>query len=149
MVATSLLNYATPLVRYELGDVVELGEACPCGRGLPVLRRVRGRVKALVYLPNGDTCFPNVWSDLMAIPKIRQFQMIQTSLQDIVLKLVVTAPLDAAERRSVTLAIHKKLLHDFDVEIIYADDIPREPSGKYREFKSELSGAPDIPVAIN
>ena len=146
VVATSLLNYATPLIRYELGDIVELGEACPCGRGLPVLRRVRGRVKALVHLPNGDTCFPNVWSDLMAIPKIRQFQMIQTSLQNIVLKLVVTAPLDAAERESVTLAIHKKLLHDFDVEIIYTDDIPREPSGKYREFKSELAGALGTPA---
>jgi phenylacetate-CoA ligase len=142
VVATSLLNYATPLLRYDLGDIVELGEACPCGRGLPVLRRVMGRVKALVHLPNGDTCFPNVWNDLMTIGKIKQFQLIQTSLQDIVLKLVVKAPLDGAERERITLAIHEKMHHDFDVEIIYADDIPREPSGKYKEFKSELTVAP-------
>jgi phenylacetate-CoA ligase len=143
VVATSLLNYATPLIRYELGDIVEVGEACPCGRGLPVLRRVRGRIKDLVHLPNGDTCFPNVWRDLMVITKIRQFQMIQTSLQDIVLRLVVTAPLEGAERRSITLAVHEKLLHDFNVEIIYMDNIPREPSGKYREFKSTLGSLED------
>jgi phenylacetate-CoA ligase len=149
VVATSLLNYATPLIRYELGDIVEVGEACSCGRGLPVLRRIQGRVKALVHLPNGDTCFPNVWNDLMTVTKIRQFQMIQTSLQDIVLKLVVSAPLDEAERRSVTLAIHEKLLYDFDVEIVYADEIPREPGGKYREFKSELAGLPATAVALD
>ncbi len=142
VVATSLLNYATPLIRYELEDIVEVGEDCACGRGLPVLRRIQGRIRDLVHLPNGDTCFPNVWRDLMAVAKIRQFQLIQTSLQDIVLKLVVRSPLDEAERRSVTLAIHKSLLHDFDVEIVYADDIPREPSGKYQEFKSELASSP-------
>jgi phenylacetate-CoA ligase len=146
VVGTSLLNYATPLIRYELGDIVEVGETCPCGRSLPVLRRIRGRIKDLVHLPNGDSCFPNVWSELMAVAKIRQFQLIQTSLQDIVLKLVVRSTLDEAERQSVTLAIHKKLLHDFDVEIIYVDDIPREPSGKYREFMSELASAPDTPA---
>jgi phenylacetate-CoA ligase len=142
VVVTSLLNYATPLIRYELEDIVEVGESCACGRGLPVLRRIQGRIKDLVHLPNGDTCFPNVWSDLMAVAKIRQFQMIQTSLQDIVLKLVVRSPLDEAERQSVTLAIHKKMFHDFDVEIVYTDDIPREPSGKYREFKFELASPP-------
>jgi hypothetical protein len=85
----------------------------------------------------------------MTVTKIRQFQMIQTSLQDIVLKLVVSAPLDEAERRSVTLAIHEKLLYDFDVEIVYADEIPREPGGKYREFKSELAGLPATAVALD
>ena len=72
--------------------------------------------------------------------------MIQTSLQDIVLKLVVKAPLDGAERERITLAIHEKMHHDFNVEIIYADDIPREPSGKYREFKSELADALGTPA---
>ena len=85
----------------------------------------------------------------MAVAKIRQFQLIRTSLQDIVLKLVVKAPLDEAERRSVTLGIHEKLLHDFDVEIVYADDILREPSGKYREFKSELASSPATEVALD
>jgi phenylacetate-CoA ligase len=146
VVATSLLNYATPLIRYELEDIVEVGEACPCGRGLPVLRRVMGRAKSLVHLPSGDTCIPVIWSEMMAVAKIKQFQMIQTSLQEIVLKLVAKSPLDAAERRSLTLAIQNKLNHNFDVEIIYADDIPREPSGKYREFKSELADALGTPA---
>ena len=40
---TSLNNFATPLIRYELGDYAEVGAPCPCGRGLPVLKRIMGR----------------------------------------------------------------------------------------------------------
>jgi phenylacetate-CoA ligase len=43
IVITTLQNYAMPLVRYDIGDLAEVGEACPCGRGLPVLRRIVGR----------------------------------------------------------------------------------------------------------
>lgn len=37
VVATPLHNFAMPLLRYELGDMAALGEACGCGRGLPVI----------------------------------------------------------------------------------------------------------------
>jgi phenylacetate-CoA ligase len=43
VLVTPLHNYAMPLLRYELGDYAEVGEPCPCGRGLPVLSRILGR----------------------------------------------------------------------------------------------------------
>lgn len=36
VVMTVLHNLAMPLIRYEIGDYAAFGEACPCGRGLPV-----------------------------------------------------------------------------------------------------------------
>ncbi len=48
LVITSLRNYATPLIRYEIGDYGELGETCPCGRGLPVLHKINGRVRNML-----------------------------------------------------------------------------------------------------
>ena len=42
---TDLLNYAMPLIRYRVGDVGAWQPgACRCGRGLPRLRSVAGRV---------------------------------------------------------------------------------------------------------
>jgi len=41
LVATTLHNFAMPLLRYELDLEAELGAACPCGRGLPVLTRIK------------------------------------------------------------------------------------------------------------
>jgi len=34
VVVTDLCNFATPLIRYEIGDHAEAGGACSCGRGL-------------------------------------------------------------------------------------------------------------------
>jgi phenylacetate-CoA ligase len=46
VLVTSLHNFATPLIRYELGDLAEVGAPCACGRGLPVIARVLGRAPA-------------------------------------------------------------------------------------------------------
>jgi phenylacetate-CoA ligase len=45
ILVTDLLNHAMPLIRYRIGDLGAwaAGE-CPCGRGLPRLERVAGRV---------------------------------------------------------------------------------------------------------
>ena len=40
LVATTLHNFAMPLLRYVLDLAADLGPPCPCGRGLPVLRRI-------------------------------------------------------------------------------------------------------------
>jgi phenylacetate-CoA ligase len=53
VLVTSLNNFATPLIRYEIGDYAEVGAACSCGRGLPVLKRIMGRYRNLLTLPDG------------------------------------------------------------------------------------------------
>ncbi len=40
---TDIHNHATPMIRYEIADHAEVGPLCPCGRGLPTLRRILGR----------------------------------------------------------------------------------------------------------
>jgi phenylacetate-CoA ligase len=42
VVATPLFNLASPLIRYEIGDVAEAGGMCECGRSLPMLKRIAG-----------------------------------------------------------------------------------------------------------
>ena len=46
VIVTDLLNRAMPLIRYRIGDVAALSPAsrCRCGRALPRLSRVEGRV---------------------------------------------------------------------------------------------------------
>ena len=64
IVVTHLHNFATPLIRYEIGDHAEVGEACDCGRGLPVLKRIMGRTRNLVTTPDGRKYWPTVSSDI-------------------------------------------------------------------------------------
>ncbi|MGH7222908.1 MAG: phenylacetate--CoA ligase family protein, partial [Gemmataceae bacterium] len=45
ILVTDLLNHAMPLIRYRIGDLGAWASGtCPCGRGLPRLERVAGRV---------------------------------------------------------------------------------------------------------
>lgn len=44
VVATSLHNFAMPLIRYAVGDRAVAGAPCPCGRGLATIARIVGRV---------------------------------------------------------------------------------------------------------
>jgi phenylacetate-CoA ligase len=57
---TDLHNFAMPILRYEIGDYAEPGGACPCGRGLPTLRRILGRERNLVLMPDGSRHWPLV-----------------------------------------------------------------------------------------
>ncbi|MBC7780292.1 MAG: phenylacetate--CoA ligase family protein [Proteobacteria bacterium] len=51
VIATSLLNFAMPLVRYDTGDHATAGGACNCGRTLRVLGRINGRERNTMQLP--------------------------------------------------------------------------------------------------
>ena len=74
VVLTSLHNFAMPLIRYAIGDYAEVGEPCPCGRGLPVLTRILGRRRNRVVLPDGRRAWPNIGGLWAAIPDVEQIR---------------------------------------------------------------------------
>ena len=140
VVVTSLHNFAMPLIRYDLGDYAEAGEQCACGRGLPVIRRILGRVRNMLRLPGGELRSPRFGeAQFGAIAPVRQFQVVQRSLEDIEVLLVVTRPPTAEEESALRALILRNLGHSFSVRFSYREDIPRTASGKYEEFRSEVS----------
>jgi phenylacetate-CoA ligase len=139
VVVTSLQNFATPLIRYELGDYAEVGAACACGRGLPVLKRIVGRHRNFLLLPSGEKLFPEARKVLTdRTPEIRQFQVIQKTVECIEIKLVVATPLTKSKEIQMANAMTDKFGHAFDYRFVYVDDIPRHANGKFEEFISEV-----------
>lgn len=58
-VVTGLINRMMPLVRYELGDLVVASDRrCACGRTLPMIEGIEGRVADVVDLPGGGRRTP-------------------------------------------------------------------------------------------
>lgn len=135
---TSLNNFATPLIRYELGDYAEVGEACPCGRGLPVLKRVMGRYRNLMTLPDGTHRWPQVGLGLSDIAPIEQMQMAQTGLEEIEVRLVIARPLRPDEIEGLTAYLHKNLGYPFRLSFNYVDSIRNPANGKVEQFISML-----------
>jgi len=139
VVVTGLVNFATPLIRYELGDFAEAGAPCPCGRGLGVIKRIIGRERLPVILPSGDRLFPVLDAEpLLLKGGVRQYQLTQTSTEEIDLKLVADPRLSEAEEADITAHLQRNFGHPFRFHFIYVDKIPREPGSKFQLFKSEL-----------
>ncbi len=138
VLVTSLNNFATPLIRYELGDFAEIGEPCACGRGLPVLKRIMGRYRNLLTLPDGTRRWPRLGyeSELQAIAPIELMQMIQTSIDQIDVRLVMARPLNEAETESLTAFIHGNLAYPFRLRFEYVDSIRNPANGKLEQFMS-------------
>ncbi|MDA0238929.1 MAG: phenylacetate--CoA ligase family protein [Proteobacteria bacterium] len=136
VVVTSLNNFASPLIRYELGDYATFGEPCPCGRGLPVIQRIAGRERNLAILPDGRKVTPTLSGAAIfhELP-IRQFQLVQISVETIQAKLAVRRAMTMAEELRFAGYINEGLGHDFRFEFDYVEDIPRLPSGKYEVFR--------------
>ena len=141
VVATPLHNFAMPLIRYELGDEAEVGDACPCGRGLPVLKRVVGRMLDYLTLPSGVRRRVNIGHHaLSSIRAIREYQLVQQDRRRLDLILVVARPLTAEEEAGVRAALAREVGEEFTYALHYRDALPRSDEGKLRAFVSALPG---------
>ena len=139
VVVTNLHNFATPLIRYEVGDFAEVGESCPCGRGLPVLKRILGRYRNLVVLPDGQRRWPKFgMGEILKIAPVRQFQAIQHSIKEVEFLLVMDLSLNIEARQKLIALFRSNLHPEMNVTISEVDTIPRSASGKYEEFVTNL-----------
>jgi phenylacetate-coenzyme A ligase PaaK-like adenylate-forming protein len=140
VVVTDLHNFATPLIRYDLGDYAEKADSCPCGRGLPVFKRVAGRRRNMARLPDGRSLWPAIGGlRYSEIAPIRQFQFIQRECDTIEVRLVSAAPLTAGQECRIGDLIREALDYPFKLQFSYFhEEIPRGRGGKFEEFICEL-----------
>ncbi|MEX0676595.1 MAG: AMP-binding protein [Pirellulales bacterium] len=141
VVITTLQNFAMPLLRYEIGDYAEVGLECPCGRGLPVLRRILGRKRNMFILPTGERRWPCMDTSVPgfdALTAVRQFQVVQRSVGELDVNLRVARPLTDEEESTVRNTLVSGLGYPFQINIRYVDAISRSPNGKFEDFRSDV-----------
>jgi len=138
VVVTPLHSFAMPLLRYDIGDYAEVGEACSCGRGLPVLRRIIGRTRNMLIMPGGERVTPTFINDWFEGFPVRQFQAIQRSHRDLEIKIVPLRAFTEAEERRVKDLVAERLGTQFQVSLTYHEEIARGPGGKFEDFKCEI-----------
>ncbi len=83
IVISNLVNRATVLLNYRLGDVVTLGRGrCPCGRSLPTIESIDGRADDLVLLSDGSSVHSiGILRSLEAVEGVVQVQLVQEELR--------------------------------------------------------------------
>lgn len=141
LVVSSLHNFATPLIRYELRDFATVGTPCACGRTLPTLARIVGRERNMVRLPDGTTHWPLVgFHRFREIAPVRQYQLIQHTLHAVEVRLVCDRALSNAEEAQLGAVIRDALGYPFELRFVYYQrELPRARNGKFEEFVCAVS----------
>jgi phenylacetate-CoA ligase len=148
IVGTQLHARAMPLIRYRTGDVGVLaaGRCEACGRPYPLLERIEGRLQEFVVGSNGrriSIAAINMHTGLF--DNVRQFRFVQRRPGELTLRLVPGAAYDeAADGARIRTELAPKLGGDIALALELVDELPRDPSGKFRFLDQSLDVGLDL-----
>lgn len=135
LVVTDLNNYGMPLIRYRIEDVGVLSSRqCSCGRQLPMLERLEGRVADFLKKKNGGQVagVSLVERTLTDIPGLQQMQLVQESLDTLIVNRVRGAEYNENTDAALKDELQSVFGNDVFIDIRDVEKIPQEKSGKYR-----------------
>ena len=137
---TTLKNRAMPIIRYLIGDVGVIDDSvCNCGCNFNIISNIEGRTGDVIVNKSGKMFMPEVFVHLIGVIAadeknlIYKFQIIQKTLELIVLKLVLldNAKLDSKKEENIIKMIKAVYIDPLNVEICYEQDIPNLKNGKF------------------
>jgi phenylacetate-CoA ligase len=143
IVVTDLLNLAMPLIRYRIGDLGAWQEgSCPCGRALPRLGRIAGRVTDFIVGADGRAV-SGAFLSLYVIgkrPSLGQIQIVQSEQGRVLYR--IKRGIDFQEDPDIEYLRATTLQYvgpGTKVDCEFVDDLPPEPSGKYLLSRSTVT----------
>jgi len=148
VLVTNLRNFGMPFIRYDIEDVGKASnEVCGCGRGLPLMSSIEGRVSQFMAIYDKrlgrvipvSTAGPGVFSiALMHIP-LERYQIVQESLDRVVVKAVKGEGYSQRHTDFLLEHVRKYLGDNITIEVEFVDSLPQLPSGKRSVFISKIN----------
>jgi phenylacetate-CoA ligase len=135
VVVTDLLNRATPLLRYEIGDLATTKPgACRCGRGLPRIGMITGRTSDVLLTPDGGQVSGISLLDTVTIhiPGFRQVQVLQDRLDELCFHVVRDGAFSEASLRMLAEAVRRYFGAAMRHRVVFVDAVPLTGRGKYQ-----------------
>jgi phenylacetate-CoA ligase len=139
ILATSLNNFAMPFIRYDTGDLGHVIEdQCSCGRKSKLLKEIVGRQQEMLQTPEGKFVhgqfFTNIFWDIKGI---KEFQVIQLSLHELIIKIVPEDIFDEKQLDSIKSIIQTKS-QGWNIKFNLVDSIQKTKAGKHKFVLSQL-----------
>ncbi len=140
IVATSLHNFAFPLIRYQTNDSCSLKVAqCGCGRHFPLMDNVATKNEAIVTLPDGRWISPSVLTHpFKPMVNIIESQIIQEDHYTLRVLIVKNDQYGNSDEKKLLDAFFDRLGGDIKIHVEYVDSIPRTKNGKFKWVVSKI-----------
>lgn len=139
VLATGFNRYGQPMIRYRIGDYAALSDEKPrCGREMPVIKEVSGRIEDTVYGIDGRRMvrFHGIFIDQ---PHVQEGQIIQERLDLIRVRIVPKDVFSEEDEIDVIGRVQQRLTDAVTVEVEVVESIPRTSSGKFQAVISKVS----------
>jgi len=139
VVLTDLENYTMPLIRYDIGDMSRLLEGdCPCGRSLPRMSDLEGRVVDTLCNASGDVV--TSWQVERLFQGISELSCFQVVRHGSSITLSVVPAAGSSDRRAAAELYNRRIQEVLgarvSVQVEWKESLPLEPNGKYRFVKN-------------
>ena len=135
LVMTSFRNFKTPLIRYQINDWVKLPteqKVCPCGNKMPLVAEIVGRMEDYLLDEHGTEQGLVVHRTLKEANNILKLQIIQHGPLQVQMNVVRDTFYTEKDERFIMDNLRSILGNSMEVELVYCDDIPSGPNGKFK-----------------
>ncbi|MBI5058229.1 phenylacetate--CoA ligase family protein [candidate division KSB1 bacterium] len=136
VIATDLFSYAMPIIRYRVGDVASYATAtlCACGRGLPLIASVLGRISGFLIGAGGKQIHGEFFSHVFwETPWVKEFQIVQDVPEEIVVNIVPVGPPPGGQLAEITRLMSDRVGPGVRIRVELVTEIPVGALGK-RQF---------------
>jgi len=141
LIITSFSTHGTPLIRYDIGDEIELSdELCTCGNNNPLVKEILGRSNDYLLSPEfGKINLGNISNTLKNVPGIIKMQIIQEELNSNQINICTdkTEYTETAEKIFLQ-NWRERMGNQIAINIKNVNEIPNEKSGKFKMVKNKL-----------
>jgi phenylacetate-CoA ligase len=150
ILVTDLLNHAMPLIRYRIGDLGAWADGtCPCGRGLPRLERVAGRVTDFLVGCDGRLVSGVYLATFVVAqrPSLGQVQIHQQRAGAVTYRIKPGRNFDQLSDLEYLRTTTRRYLGEqalIDGEVV--EELPVEPSGKFLFSRSTVAPGFLVPM---
>jgi phenylacetate-coenzyme A ligase PaaK-like adenylate-forming protein len=137
---TPLYLRAMPLIRYDLGDIATpMAGGCPCGRGLPLMQLIAGRVDSFITLPSGATLPPlgTFFRSIVRDPGVVDWQIVQEDYDQIKVRMMAEGDVPATVAR-VRQSLEELFRHEATVRIDIVERVREHPGAKMQRVISRV-----------
>lgn len=140
LIITSFTTYGTPLIRYDIGDMVELSdETCTCGNSNPLVNRILGRTSDYIYSEEmGKINLGNISNCLKGVHGVIRFQVIQNELDKLEVLIETDNSFLDNDEKKFKQNFRDRVGNRITIDLIRTENIPSENSGKFRLVKNHL-----------
>lgn len=145
IITTNLHNLCFPIIRYDIGDLCTPDNGiCDCGRSLPLIKNIIGRTHDIIIGINGERFHSSILSislkELISYGlNFKQMKFVQNEKGKIQIKIIDTGNLSTLHMELIQKRIQSQFKGCIKVEIEKVQNIPREISGKFGYFASNLN----------